>query len=331
MINDTQSSTESSENKRIPFGKRLKTTRESMGLERKEVAAQLHLNEKVILMMENDRYPTDLPVTFIRGYLRSYAKFLQIPEYETRQAVEPIKPKTPTLTPTNKSEPLTSDNYLIQFFTYLIGITVLGLVGVWWYTHYNPNLSFLNKSSFTLTNHQNTPETTADSAQETSSIETTTPDLASTPNADNKQLSNQESNNPTPNANLNNNQNKPDDHTVIESQTLPTNENVTSPNVNLTPTPTSENPSIVNPTTPPPSVLAPPTPSPNDNLQTNNLPNEKEDALKSTPAYTAKPNEDHVKHTKKPTASSAASSTPAYIRAEKNLEESENFEDDDEE
>lgn len=137
MTNETQTANPT-DNKPIPFGSRLKSARESLGFERKDVAAQLRLNEKIIIMMEKDRYPADLPVTFIRGYLRAYGKLLQIPEYEVKKAIEPIKPK-PTIQSIPSSimtpAPVTSGNYFMQFFTYLILFTLIGLVGMWWYSH----------------------------------------------------------------------------------------------------------------------------------------------------------------------------------------------------
>lgn len=137
MINETQQ-TSATEHKPIPFGTRLKTTRESLGLERKEAAAQLRLSEKVITMMEKDQHPSDLPITFIRGYLRSYAKLLNIPEHEIQKGLEPIVPKpvAQDTVPVTKPSPLiTSGNYFMQIFTYLIVLTLISLVGLWWYTH----------------------------------------------------------------------------------------------------------------------------------------------------------------------------------------------------
>jgi len=124
------------------FGTHLKETRETKGLSRKEVASQLRLNEKVIIMMEHDRYPHDLPVTFIKGYLKSYSKLLQISEKETQQSLLQIKPK-PTVISSILNQPLkpvNSSNYFIQIFTYLVLITVIGLMGTWWYTHPSVNL-----------------------------------------------------------------------------------------------------------------------------------------------------------------------------------------------
>ena len=138
MTNET-TQTHTTDLKPIPFGARLKSAREALGLERKDAAAQLRLTEKVIMMMEKDRYPADLPVTFIRGYIRAYGKLLQIPEYEIKKAIEPIKPKPVTqdvALPIKPSAPIiTSGNYFMQFFTYLILFTLLGLVAMWWYSH----------------------------------------------------------------------------------------------------------------------------------------------------------------------------------------------------
>lgn len=135
------------------FAARLKSAREAMGLERKEVAASLHLNEKFIIMMEKDHYPEDLPPTFIRGYLRAYAKLLQIPNHELLKALEAIKPAThsnatPVLAP---PPPITSSSFLMQVFTYLIMFTLIGLVGMGWYTHMSGSLlpSFADNQAHT--------------------------------------------------------------------------------------------------------------------------------------------------------------------------------------
>ncbi len=136
MTNETQQTNTTDSKQPLPFGGRLKTAREALGLDRKDAAAQLRLNEKIIIMMEKERYPSDLPVTFIRGYIRAYGKLLQIPEYEIKKAIEPIKPKQTQhepLIPLKQSS--ASTGYFMQFFTYLVMFTLLGLVGMWWYTH----------------------------------------------------------------------------------------------------------------------------------------------------------------------------------------------------
>lgn len=123
--------------KSTPFGLRLQSARESLGLESKDAAAQLRLNEKIILMMETDCYSSDLPPTFLRGYIRAYGKLLQIPDHEIKQAIEPIQhnPTPQPMAPAKETSPVTSGHYFVQLFTYLIITTLIGLVGIWWYTH----------------------------------------------------------------------------------------------------------------------------------------------------------------------------------------------------
>ena len=109
--------TQAAEHQPVPFGTRLQSAREALGIERKDAAAQLRLNEKVIVMMEKERYPTDLPVTFIRGYIRSYGKLLQIPEHEIKQAIEPIKPQpTQQVNPVGIAKTPTAPRYQWQLF-----------------------------------------------------------------------------------------------------------------------------------------------------------------------------------------------------------------------
>lgn len=127
-----------SDPKLMPFGSRLQSARETLGLERCDAAQQLRLNEKIIIMMEKDKYPPDLPVTFIRGYLRAYGKLLQIPEHEIKLAIEPIKQKPTTLgpLPTLSSVSLTkTSNYFMRLLTSIIVLTLIGLAVAWWYTH----------------------------------------------------------------------------------------------------------------------------------------------------------------------------------------------------
>ncbi|OGT42451.1 MAG: hypothetical protein A3F42_00510 [Gammaproteobacteria bacterium RIFCSPHIGHO2_12_FULL_37_34] len=149
MIHETPSTTT------LPLGARLKLARETLGLESKDAASQLRLNEKYIQMMEKEDYPDDLPATFIRGYLRSYGRLLQIPTQEIEQAIEEFKPALsnypPTTAPTIKSyTPITNDNHLMRFFTYMIALTFIGLVGAWWYTHSVPTIQLVGASTKTI-------------------------------------------------------------------------------------------------------------------------------------------------------------------------------------
>lgn len=150
---------ESKEPKKPAFGAQLIAAREAKGLDRKDVSSQLRLSEKIIYMLEKDRYPKDLPATFIRGYIRAYAKFLQIPDTETNKALELVKHEPPATNVVPLSsrnlDTISRDYYFMNIFSYLIAITLLGLVGTWAYTHYSLNNKIMIES--VLNTPQNAP------------------------------------------------------------------------------------------------------------------------------------------------------------------------------
>lgn len=145
------------------FGHRLKTAREDLRLEVTDVASQLRLRPTVIEMLEKEMYSDDMPITFLRGYLRSYAKFLEIPEKELNSAlsVAPFLPPIPTPAPeeTNNVDKSTLNKvlqyadkslnktakqsllsrfckkYFMKIVTFTIIFTMGYLVVTWWNNH----------------------------------------------------------------------------------------------------------------------------------------------------------------------------------------------------
>lgn len=60
-------------------GARLKAGREAQGQSLEQAARHLRLDEPTLAAIEADQYPTHVPATFLRGYLRAYAKWLELP------------------------------------------------------------------------------------------------------------------------------------------------------------------------------------------------------------------------------------------------------------
>jgi len=136
MNNETTQSTPSGQNI-YAIGARLQSAREALGMDRKDVAAQLRLNEKVITMLEKDDYPNDLPTIFVRGYLRSYGKFLQLPDYVIKEALAPIQPPI-KIEVEPASKPAThkiSKKMIMNTVNYGIALTILSLVWLWRHNH----------------------------------------------------------------------------------------------------------------------------------------------------------------------------------------------------
>lgn len=121
-------------------GERLRQAREQLGLSQQAVAERLCLKVTTVKEIEEDKANPNLASTFLRGYIRSYARLVHIPEEEilpmlAKQA--PIKAskvapmQTFALGKTRKKR----DGWLMGF-TWLILFVVIGLTGAWWWQNH---------------------------------------------------------------------------------------------------------------------------------------------------------------------------------------------------
>ncbi len=72
---------------RLEIGARLKAAREARGLERKDVAQRLRLNVHIIEALETDDLERLPARTFVRGYLRNYARLVELDEKLVAEAL----------------------------------------------------------------------------------------------------------------------------------------------------------------------------------------------------------------------------------------------------
>lgn len=126
--------------KQSNLGERLKTAREAMHLTEKEAALRLNLSTNIILLMENEDFQNGPPATFIRGYLRSYARLLNIPEYEINTAVAQLEssiPQTPepSAPPILKTQAGNQTHHYLRRMTYAVVAILIVLVSIWWTSH----------------------------------------------------------------------------------------------------------------------------------------------------------------------------------------------------
>lgn len=83
-------------------GRRLRRARERRELTTAAVADALHLERRMVEALEAEDYDVLPPATFVRGYLRAYARHVGVPESEVVQAydglgLEEARPLTPTV------------------------------------------------------------------------------------------------------------------------------------------------------------------------------------------------------------------------------------------
>ncbi|HEY4466925.1 MAG TPA: cytoskeleton protein RodZ [Klebsiella sp.] len=118
-------------------GARLRNAREQLGLSQQAVAERLCLKVSTVRDIEDDKAPADLASTFLRGYIRSYARLVHIPEDEllpmmAKQAPIRAAKVAPMQGFSLGKRRKKRDGWLMSF-TWLVLFVVIGLSGAWWW------------------------------------------------------------------------------------------------------------------------------------------------------------------------------------------------------
>ncbi|HBM9901874.1 MULTISPECIES: cytoskeleton protein RodZ [unclassified Enterobacter] len=124
----------------LSTGVRLRNAREQLGLSQQAVAGRLCLKVSTVRDIEEDKAPADLASTFLRGYIRSYAKLVHIPENELLPMMEKQAPVraakvAPMQTFSLGKRRKKRDGWLMSF-TWLVLFVVVGLTGAWWWQNH---------------------------------------------------------------------------------------------------------------------------------------------------------------------------------------------------
>ena len=124
----------------LSTGVRLRNAREQLGLSQQAVAERLCLKVSTVRDIEEDKAPADLASTFLRGYIRSYAKLVHIPEEELLPMMEKQAPVraakvAPMQTFSLGKRRKKRDGWLMSF-TWLVLFVVVGLTGAWWWQNH---------------------------------------------------------------------------------------------------------------------------------------------------------------------------------------------------
>jgi cytoskeleton protein RodZ len=100
------------------------------------VAGQLHLGAAVIGALERDDYSNLPPPAYVRGYLRSYARLLDMPEGMISDAYQRLQIATPVreFDRTGAARQATIRDRRVRWATYLVILAVVALPIIWWQT-----------------------------------------------------------------------------------------------------------------------------------------------------------------------------------------------------
>lgn len=117
----------------LTSGARLRKARESLGLSAEEVAAELRLSVSQIKALEQDDY-AELPgATYVRGYLRSYARLVKVDEDSVLPPIytEPVTRSLHAIARPVQRQARSSDRWM-RLMSYSLGVLLIGLVIAWW-------------------------------------------------------------------------------------------------------------------------------------------------------------------------------------------------------
>lgn len=118
-------------------GELLYRAREKLELSVNEIAARLRLDQKVILSIESDDYSNMPAATYVRGYLRSYARIVNLDGDELIALYDGHAPEPPEILPEVKHRTqITSSDKPVKVVTYLITLGLVLLLLIWWQSHF---------------------------------------------------------------------------------------------------------------------------------------------------------------------------------------------------
>ncbi len=120
----------------LRIGETLRQARETASYSVPYVAGQTHLNEEVIIALENDQFdqlPNDV---FVKGYIRSYAKLLEIDSEQLLAAYPSDRDlRTETVAPQiKKAKKLSSSGVdpIVIWSSVTVVVIMAGLLMTWW-------------------------------------------------------------------------------------------------------------------------------------------------------------------------------------------------------
>jgi len=116
-------------------GKRLREARKAMRLDQSDVSAQLNLELRVIDAIERNDFSGLPPATFVRGYLRSYARLVALdPDQVIEQYHQVADGQPPELQARSgiRRQAAPGDG-LVRTVSWLLAIGLVLSLGLWWF------------------------------------------------------------------------------------------------------------------------------------------------------------------------------------------------------
>ncbi len=131
---------EQTEKTDISFGDKLRQTREALNLSLEDAAKAISLRPSILEQLENNEFvQKNVPSTFMKGYVRSYTKFLRIPESEWAHLTFGEAYKNDlgkNARATRSVNQYSSHSRWVGTLTTIILLAAVGMTGLWWWQNY---------------------------------------------------------------------------------------------------------------------------------------------------------------------------------------------------
>ncbi|KOQ96559.1 hypothetical protein ABW51_07480 [Haemophilus sp. C1] len=124
-------------------GEIFRQTREALNLSLEDVAKEITLRPSILEQLENNEFiQKSTPSIFVKGYVRSYAKFLRLPDSVWESIVFAETEKNDlgkNARSTRAVNQYSSHNRWIGRLTAIVFVIVIGMTGLWWWQSYQQN------------------------------------------------------------------------------------------------------------------------------------------------------------------------------------------------
>lgn len=117
-------------------GQLLRNAREQLGWTREQVASRIHLRLTLIAAIESDTYDKHTSHTFIRGYLRTYAKLVGMPEETILAAYDKLgltPPDNIDMQSFSRRSRQQANDSRLKVVTWLVILVLIALSVAWWW------------------------------------------------------------------------------------------------------------------------------------------------------------------------------------------------------
>ncbi|WP_038174918.1 cytoskeleton protein RodZ [Vibrio pacinii] len=149
-IQDSDENVKQADAEQVQAGTLLKNQREALGLSQKQIADRLRLRISIIQNIENNDFSFEQVATFTRGYLRSYAKAVNLDEALILSALgdcQETQPQPQQMKSFSRQTKQEKHDSRIMTLTWGIFLVILGISSVWWWQNQDIEMTDLTTIS----------------------------------------------------------------------------------------------------------------------------------------------------------------------------------------